>query len=94
MYNLPVRQFIFNEDYIDADDDRQGLFIPGFIAEEVAEHYPIAADLGAAEREFDNWNERLIIPGMLKLIQDQKKQLDDQQNQIDALTARLDALEG
>ena len=82
-----MRQFIFNEDYIDADDDRLGLYIPGFIAEEVAEHYPIAADLDAVEREFDNWNERLIIPGMLKLIQDQKKM-------IDALTARIDVLEG
>ena len=26
-----MRQFIFNEDYIDADDDRQGLFIPGML---------------------------------------------------------------
>lgn len=93
LYDLPVRQFIFNEDYIDADDDRQGLYIPGFIAEEVAEHYPIAADLDAAEREFDNWNERLIIPGMLKLIQDQKKMLDAQQAQIDGLKARVEALE-
>ena len=93
LYNLPVRQFIFNEDYIDADDDRQGLYIPGFIAEEVAEHYPIAADLGAAEREFDNWNERLVIPGMLKLIQDHKKMLDAQQAQIDGLKARVEALE-
>ena len=93
LYNLPVRQFIFNEDYIDADDDRQGLYIPGFIAEEVAEYYPIAADLGAAEREFDNWNERLVIPGMLKLIQDHKKMLDAQQAQIDGLKARVEALE-
>ena len=93
LYNLPVRQFIFNEDYIDADDDRQGLYIPGFIAEEVAEHYPIAADIGATEGEFDNWNERLVIPGMLKLIQDHKKMLDAQQAQIDGLKARVEALE-
>ena len=86
LYDLPVRQFIYNEELLAEDDSRRGFFIPGFIAEEVAEHYPFAADLGNSEGEFEVWNPDYIVPPMLKLIQDQKKQ-------IDALTTRVEELE-
>jgi hypothetical protein len=42
--------------------------VPGLIAEEVAEYYPIAAD--SSNGVVENWNERFVIPGMLALIQD------------------------
>jgi hypothetical protein len=45
------------------------MVVPGLIAEEVAEHYPIAADRGN-DGVVENWNERFVIPGMLALIQD------------------------
>ena len=86
LYDLPVRQFIFNEGYLIEGDDRDGFYVPGLIAEEVAEHYPMAADLGEEKGTFENWNEKMIIPPMLKLVQDQKRQ-------IDALTARVEELE-
>lgn len=86
LYDLPVRQFIFNDGYLVEGDDRDGFYVPGLIAEEVAEHYPMAADLGEEEGTFENWNEKMIVPPMLKLIQDQKKQ-------IDALTSRVEELE-
>jgi hypothetical protein len=44
------------------------MLVPGLVAEEVAEHYPIAAD--HSDGLVENWNERFIIPGMLGLIQD------------------------
>jgi hypothetical protein len=68
LLTLPVRAFKFKPDYLDASDNRAGVLVPGFVAEEVAEHYPIAADLN--DGVVENWNERFIIPGMLGLIQD------------------------
>ena len=76
---LPIRAFKFKSDYLDATDNRSGILVPGLIAEEVAEHYPIAADRGA-DGLVENWNERFVIPGMLALIQD--------------LNARIKTLEG
>ena len=69
LFNLPIRAFKFKSDYLDATDNRSGILVPGLIAEEVAEHYPIAADRGA-DGLVENWNERFVIPGMLALIQD------------------------
>jgi hypothetical protein len=69
LLGLPVRTFKFKADYLDAADNRAGAFVPGLIAEEVAEHYAIAADRGE-DGVVENWNERFIIPGMLALIQD------------------------
>jgi hypothetical protein len=69
LLTLPIRAFKFKSDYLDATDNRSGVLVPGFIAEEVAEHYPIAAD-SDNEGVIENWNERFVIPGMLALIQD------------------------
>ena len=69
LLTLPIRAFKFKSDYLDATDNRSGILVPGLIAEEVAEHYPIAADHGV-DGLVENWNERFVIPGMLALIQD------------------------
>ena len=69
LLDLPIRAFKFKSDYLDATDNRSGILVPGLIAEEVAEHYPIAADRGE-DGLVENWNERFVIPGMLALIQD------------------------
>jgi hypothetical protein len=79
LLTLPIRAFKFKSDYLDATDNRSGMLVPGLIAEEVAEHYPIAADRGN-DGLVENWNERFVIPGMLALIQD--------------LHARVESLEG
>jgi hypothetical protein len=79
LLDLPIKAFKFKSDYLDETDNRFGMLVPGFIAEEVAEHYPVAADLGA-DGLVENWNERFVIPGMLALIQD--------------LHARINTLEG
>lgn len=74
LYDLPVREFKYKEGYLTKEDPRIDTFVPGFIAEEVAEVYPIACEYDGDKPE--NWNIRLIIPAMLKLIQDQKKEID------------------
>jgi hypothetical protein len=78
LLGLPVRAFKYKTDYLDAADDRAGALLPGFIAEEVASAYSIAAD--QVDGVIESWNDRYVVPGLLALIQD--------------LTARVDALEG
>jgi hypothetical protein len=78
LLDLPVRAFKYKADYLDAADDRAGTLLPGFIAEEVATAYSVAAD--QVEGVIESWNDRYVVPGLLALIQD--------------LTARVDVLEG
>jgi hypothetical protein len=68
LLDVPVRAFSYKTDYLDAADDRAGLMLPGFIAEEVAAVYPIAAD--KVDGVIESWNDRFVVPGMLALIQD------------------------
>ena len=68
LLGIPIRAFRFKPDYLDPTDNRAGMIVPGLVAEEVAEHYPIAAD--HSDGLVENWNERFVIPGMLGLIQD------------------------
>lgn len=78
LLDLPVRAFKYKADYLDAADDRSGALLPGFIAEEVAATYSVAAD--QVEGVIESWNDRYVVPGLLALIQD--------------LHARVVALEG
>lgn len=82
LYDIPVIQYVYNEDYIDKNDQRSGIPIPGFIAEDFLEHYPIACDVGK-NGEAETWNERIVIPPMLALIQEHNerlKRLEDKLN--------------
>lgn len=83
LYELPVVQFEFDKEHkkLSLND---GIQI-GVIAEDVDKIYPNAC-LYDKDGNPANWNERIMIPAMLKLIQDQKKQ-------IDALEKRVDDLE-
>lgn len=86
LYKLETKQFVFNDDHKTQYPDMEGNLIPGFIAEEVAEIYPSAVIHDRETGEIESWDERRILPGMLALIQEQKKQIDE-------LTARLERLE-
>ncbi len=85
LYELPVRQYIFNADYLSPDDPRQGRTVIGLIAEEVAEHYPVAA-IYDGEGRVENWQERHIVPALLALVQ-------EQHHEIEALRERISRLE-
>ena len=87
LYDIEVVQFKYNDDYLNKNDIRFGLDLPGFIAEQVHEAYPIAADI--ENDAVETWNERFIIPPMLKLIQDQKRQIDLLEERIEKLEQML-----
>lgn len=74
LYDLPVRAFRFKDDYLPTTDDRSGALVPGFIAEEVDKVYPVAADY-VENKGVETWNDRMIIPAMLALIQEQNKRI-------------------
>ena len=84
LYDLRVAQFVFNDDHIGKDDPNYQTLIPGFIAEEVAEAYPVAAILNG-NGQVEDWDARLILPPMMKLIQEQKRQIDSLSDKIDKL---------
>ena len=72
LYDLPVRAFRFKEGYLPETDDRFGVLVPGFIAEEMDAIYPAATDYIDG---VETWNDRMIIPAMLALIQDQQARI-------------------
>ena len=87
LYDLPVVRFRFKEDYIDKDDERAGKDVIGFIAEDVDELYPIAVRHEDGKAEM--WESNYIIPAMMKLIQNQKKEIDELKARMERLEARF-----
>lgn len=74
LYELPVRSFTYNDDYLSDWDRNYGKRMIGFIAEEVAEVYPKAAQYNE-DGSVEMWNSQILIPAMLYLIQDQNKRI-------------------
>lgn len=72
LYDLPVRAFRFKEGYLPETDDRFGVLVPGFIAEEMDAVYPAATDYTEG---IETWNDRMVIPAMLALIQEQNARI-------------------
>ena len=93
LYKLPVRSFIYNLDKMSEDDPRYGVETPGFIAEEVHDTIPIAADMSEDKTQVDNWNDRIMIPYMVKAIQEQHKEIVELETKVSNLETRLAELE-
>lgn len=75
LYNLPIKQFKYKENIISKNDARYEQNILGFIAEDVAEIYEPAVQYDE-KGQVEMWNAQVIIPAMLKLVQDLKKRVD------------------
>lgn len=86
LYDIEVVQFKYNDDYLEENDQRYGVDCIGFIAEQVNDVYPIAADRETGEPR--NWEMRYIIPPMLALIQQQKKKIDELESRINGLESK------
>jgi len=79
--NIQVRQFKFNNDYLNQSDSRYDTFVPGFIIEELIDVAPIIVDVNS-DGNLENWNPRFLIPLMLKLIQEQNSKLTQLEQRI------------
>lgn len=83
LYDLPVVQYDYKNEFKDIELVT-GTQI-GITADNVHEHYPNAC-IYNEKGEPESWQDRIMIPAMLKLIQEQKKE-------IDSLNERLTLLE-
>lgn len=86
LYDIGICQYKYNLNYIDEDDQRYNQDVIGFIAEDIYEKYPVAADIGVFG-QVNDWNLRFIVPPMLQLIQ-------EQHDEINTLKASLTTLQG
>lgn len=99
LYDIPVREYYYNPGYVSDDPEGRELHI-GFIAEEVAEHYPIAAEYNE-DGSVEMWNIKEMFPAALYLIQEQKEEIriwssevQENKKEIGIHEARICALEG
>lgn len=73
LYDLPIKKFKYKNDYIAADDELYDKYLYGFIVEDLESILPCAVqhtndEDGAVIPEM--WNSNIIVPSLLKLIQD------------------------
>lgn len=78
LYDLPVKKFKYNTDYISSDDELYDKYLYGFIVEDLENVLPCAVEhitdeAGNAIPEM--WNSNVIVPSLLKLIQDLNNRL-------------------
>lgn len=78
--DIPVRQFKYNKDNIPVNKKADDLYI-GFIAEEVEKAYPAAAEYNE-DGQVEMWNIKVIVPAMLKILQDQQKEIENLKEQL------------
>ena len=86
--NLPVVRFIYKDGYLTETDRNIGREMPGFYAEDVEE----ISDLLCTYNEdgtVEDWNERTLIPYMLKTIQVQQERINNLETQINELKAMI-----
>ena len=91
--NIPIVWFKYKDGYLSANDQMVGKPVPGMYAEDVFECFP-EATYNNADGEIENWDERMLIPAMLKIIQDQNERINTLEDTVNALNERLNKLEG
>lgn len=65
----------YKEGYLSEEDSRYGKEFPMFIAEDVAEHFPLAADYLPDGRP-ETWNSFVMIPAMFAMLKEQHEQIE------------------
>lgn len=73
LYNLPVKKFKYKPGYLCGEDERCGQYLYGFVVEDLVDVLPCAVEHITNENGEsvpEMWNSNIIIPALLKLIQD------------------------
>lgn len=103
LYDVPVYQFKFQTNHLDNEKDiRYDKDVIGFITESLDRYYPVACDYDYDEKKDKyvalGWNEKYMIPPMLKLIQEQHEEIETMKDEIATLKKQvaflLDTLKG
>lgn len=90
--NIPVIWFKYKKGYLDESDWLNDKQLPGFYAEDVYDIFPEATQLNEAG-EPEDWNFRVMIPAMMKVIQNQNERINTLEDTVNALNERLNKLE-
>lgn len=84
LYRLPVKTYKYNDGYLSDKDPRCGQRFIGFMAEDMEEVYPYAVDYDDDGLP-RNWNIRVMVPAMIKLIQRNHEKLTELEGKINDL---------
>lgn len=74
LYALPVKSYKYKPGYLRDGDIYEGKERIGLIVEDVADIYPDAVNYDASGKA-EMWNSQILLPAMLKLIQEQNKRI-------------------
>lgn len=94
LYDVTIYQYRYKNGYLSDDNAERNQI--GFIVENLEKYYPISVEYIEDEngdKMPETWNDRYLIPAMLKLIQEQKKEIDDLKEQVLKLSERIDRYE-
>ena len=81
IYKLPVVWFSYKDGYLKPYDPKVGKTIPGFYAEDMAVYIPDAAVYD--EDGFpEDWNERALIPYVVKALQELKRENEELKSKL------------
>ena len=93
LYDVEVIQYKYNDDFLSEDDPNRGKDLIGFIVEDLDEIYPAAVSKEDPEESKTwTWSPIRMIPGMLQLIQDQKKEIDDLKERLEKVEHAIELL--
>ena len=84
LYEIDVVSFKYNDNYLQKTDQRYQIDIPGFIAEDIYEKYPIACNLDKDGKP-EMWDINILFPAALKLIQEQHTEIETIKKQLQQL---------
>lgn len=74
LYELPVKSYKYKPGYLRDGDIYEGKERIGLIVEDVADIYPDAVNYDASGQA-EMWNSQILLPAMLKLIQEQNERI-------------------
>ena len=74
--HIPVVNFQYKTGYLAKGDEKEGVTLPGFFAEDVERCIPEAV-YHNRDGKVENWMERIMLPLMLRVIQDQQHRIEE-----------------
>lgn len=88
LYDVPVKTYYYKSGYLSKEDPRYGEKFIGFIVEDFQETYPWAIDYDDKGRP-EMWNSTVLLPAMLKLIQEQHNEIENLKDEISEIKEML-----
>lgn len=88
LYQIPVKTYYYKDGYISAEDPRCGEKFLGFVVEDFESVYPWAIDYDDQGRP-EMWNSNILIPAIMKLIQNQHEEIESLKKDITEIKEML-----